>query len=362
MARITTKVTTSGDFPDVFELTDGVQAYREGISDVSSVEAHDLFLNIIEPLRVAVHSYRDEFNVAVNDYMMSNNLLRQMRDTLSPSQRARTQAVEIKDKKKLNNGKRATKNLIATMEKGHSLLLKMRTALTGQQISTKFMIAHEGKTYLIDEVNVPTKLVLSQFGGGTVSNPFSLAYQIDTELMKSKEFLEKAEEISTTEIWQQIYNLKRPYLDEKSKITGKKYPNIFYDSKDAEIYELYAQQKKTDLTLADYTNLRAEMGGGGGYASPFYKIGDVGSIQVKYFNLKKGVKNSTVNFARFSLLRDRFKELEEILSKNDVQDIGQSLMEFFTEKGDNISISQPLTRQVNDLAKKEFAKLFGLLT
>jgi hypothetical protein len=34
------------------------------------------------------------------------------------------------------------------------------------------------------------KLVLSQFGGGTVSNPFSLAYQIDVELMKSKEFLE----------------------------------------------------------------------------------------------------------------------------------------------------------------------------
>ena len=359
MARITSKVTMSGEFPDVFELTDGVQAYREGISDVSSVDAHDLFLNIIEPLRIAVHSYRDEFNVAVNDYMMSNNLLRQMRDTLSPSQRARTDTVEI-NKKKLNNGKKATKNLIATMEKGHSLLLRMRESLTGQQISTKFMIAHGGKVYLIDEANVPTKLVLSQFGGGTVSNPFSLAYQIDVELMKNREFLEKAEEISTTDIWQQIYNLKRPYLDEKSKITGKKYPNIFYDSKDAEIYELYAQQKKTDLTLSDYSSLRASMGGGGGYASPFYKIGDVGSIQVKYFNLKKGTRNSTVNFARFSLLRDRFRELEEILSKNDIQEIGQSLMEFFTEKETNIS--QTVTQDVNNLAKKEFAQLFGLLT
>jgi hypothetical protein len=29
------------------------------------------------------------------------------------------------------------------------------------------------------------------------------------------------------------------------------------------------------------------MGGGGGYASPFYKKGDVGSAQVKYFNIKK---------------------------------------------------------------------------
>lgn len=359
MARITTKVTTSGDFPDVFELIDGVQAYREGISEISPTEAHDLFLNVIEPLRVAVHSYRDEFNIAVNDYMRSNNLLRQMRDTLSPSQRVRTNSVEINEKK-LNNGKKATKNLIATMEKGHSLLLEMRAALTGQQISTKFIITHEGKTYLIDESNVPTKLVLSQFGSGTVSNPFSLAYQIDTELVKSREFLEKAEEISTTDIWQQIYNLKRPYLYEKSKITGKKYPNIFYDSKDAEIYELYAQQKKTDLTLAEYTNLRAQMGGGGGYASPFYKIGDVGSIQVKYFNLKKGVKNSTVNFARFSLLRDRFRELEEILSKNDVQEIGRDLMKFFTEKENNIS--QSLTRQVNNLAKKEFEKLFKFST
>lgn len=353
--RINGKATVSGELPDVFDLTDGVQAYREGITDVSQVSAHDLFLHVIEPLRQAVHSYRDEFNIAVNDYMMSNNLLRQMRDTLSPEQRARTDSVEI-SKKKLNNGKRATKNLIATMEKGHSLLLQMRESLTGQQISTKFVIAHEGKVYQIDESQVPMKLVLSQFGGGTVSNPFSLAYQIDVELMKSKKFLEQAEEITTADVWQQIYNLKRPYLEEKSKITGRKYPNIFYDSKDAEIYELYAQQKKTDLTLSDYTKLRASMGGGGGYASPFYKVGDVGSIQVKYFNLKKGVRNSTVNFARFSLLRDRFKDLEIILSGDDPQEIGRSLMEFFTEKENNIS--QSITQEVNNIAKKEFEKLF----
>jgi hypothetical protein len=72
------------------------------------------------------------------------------------------------------------------------------------------------------------------------------------------------------------------------------------------------------LTVDRYASLRSSLGGGGGYASAFYKIGDVGSTQVKFFNLKKGASKATVNFARFSLLRDRFRQLYEILGDNDV--------------------------------------------
>jgi hypothetical protein len=69
---------------------------------------------------------------------------------------------------------------MATMLKGHSLLLNIRTVLTGQIITTKFIVQTDNGFYEIDEASIPSmNLVLSTFGGGTVSNPFSLAYQLD---------------------------------------------------------------------------------------------------------------------------------------------------------------------------------------
>jgi hypothetical protein len=65
------------------------------------------------------------------------------------------------------------------------------------------------------------------------------------ELLQKLILENKAKKISDKNtIWSIIASLKRPYLDDKkaewaAKGIHREYPNIFFDSKDAEIYELY---------------------------------------------------------------------------------------------------------------------------
>ena len=124
------------------------------------------------------------------------------------------------------------------------MLLDFRYVLTGQKIQTNFIIEVNGKTYLTNESALINSLnfTLSCFGAGTISNPFSLAYVLDRNVEATLQTLleqNEAEIISETDIWRRIYELKRLYLNKKSQITKQQYPNIFYDSKDAEIYTLY---------------------------------------------------------------------------------------------------------------------------
>ena len=336
----------------------GKNLYRQGIDDVAMAHGEDIYTTIINPLRIQVSEYRASFEQDFVAYTQANSLMRKMKNVLNPSKSQRNQEIVL-DKNKYQNRKKATQQLIHTMDRGHSLLLEIRESLTGQKIKTKFYVKTGGKVYIINESNLDPNKVLSVFGGGTVSNPFSVAYEIDKDLLEAKKALKDAEEISTTDIWQTIWNLKRPYLDKKSEETGREYKNVFFDSKDAEIYELLSRQKESLLDLDTYSSYRASMGGGGGYRTAFYKAGDVGDTQVKFFNLDSQ-KKSVVNYGRLSLLRDRFRDLENILLQDDIQKIGYGLIKFFTE--DESRISDDITTAFNQEAKEMIASIFGIST
>lgn len=352
------KVKVSGQVSDVISSDIIDEVYSIGTNDAADWHSSEFYRQTILPLSIEVNSYTHEFNEAVNDYMRENSVLRKMKNSLNTNSRDSSKIGLTRGK--YQNNKKATQQLISTMLKGHSLLKQVREILTGQSINTKFIIQVDEKFYQVKESQIDPNLILSKFGGDTVSNPFSLAYQIDLQMLKDCKILQEENEISNIDILQTIYSLKRPYLDEKSKTTHREYPNIFFDSKDAEIYELYAQQTGNipELDLSEYTMLRKELGGGGGYATPFYKLGDIGSIQVKYFNLSKGQKNTTVNFARFSLLRDRLRQLNEILLLSNPLDMKQELISFFTEKEENISIKTQISREFNKAAQEAINQLF----
>lgn len=335
----------------------GPSIVSEGISEAINFQEEALYQNYIIPWRIQVGDYIKTFDKAFEDYAQANSMLRKMKNVLNPGDTASDEL--IIPKKKYENNKKATKNLINVMNLGHSLLLQIRKELTGQSINTKFIISVNGKTYQIDESKLTPDLVLSQFGAGTVSNPFSLAYQLNIDMIEKLKQNNELEEIGETNLWQLIRSLKRPYLDEKTKVTGRIYKNIFFDSKDAEIYTLYSRADNIEtLTLSEYANLRASMGGGGGYASPFYKSGDVYDTQVKYFNIKRNTSVATVNFVRFSLLRDRMKQLYQILNQSTAQEIGLGLKSFYTEKEKNISTA--INKEFNAAAQEAINQLFNL--
>ena len=360
---INSKAKVSGSIPENFvEVAEVMELYRSGALELNQETSQDFQELVIQPLKSKVMSYCLEFDMVSNSYIKNNSVLSKMRNSImSPKREERAKKIEGITNKSLTEGKKTTQQMIQTMQKGHSLLLEIREALIGSKISTKFIITIDDKTYSIDEKFLSPYLTLSTYGGKTISNTFSLDYKIDRELLQSKEFLENSELISDEEgTWQHIFSLKPNYLKQKSLETGRQYPNIFYDAKDAEIYE-YLIQRQGELSKFgdfEYAQLRKRLGGGGGNASPFYKTGDIGNIQVKYFKIKKGQRDATVNFARFSLLRDRFQQLYDILDKNNIQEIGKELSKFFTEEEYNIS--EEITRQTNREIQQIFNKIFNL--
>jgi len=332
----------SGDF-DFSSLSR--EAYRIATDDESKMIAYDGSA-LIQSFRGVVDRYCNKFEQDFNEYIQANNIMRKMKNALNPDE-VRKERIYASDKQ-LTRNKRATEQFASTMLLGHNLLSQMRETLTGQSIRTKFIIEYEGQLYEVyeDEIQDFAKITIDRFRGeSTNSNPFSLAYQLDAEVLKEHGLLNreaKMDDMQTVDLVQEVWALKPPYLDYKSSITGREYKNIFFDSKDAEIIELLRQEAEEygymSISLARYIQLRKNMGGGGGYASAFYKLGDIGSIQVKFFKFKKQGELVNVNFARFSLLRDRFRQLRDILAMGNTEtEIMQGLKEFFTEKESNIS-------------------------
>lgn len=353
----------SGSAPsDLISQDIGRQMFQMGVPEAANWQSSNLYTQTIAPIRAQLVDYTAEFDNAVQDYMKENSVLRKMKDSLNPSGSNKGNKINIANNK-LNNNKAATKHLKMVMLKGHTLLLNIRQQLTGQDISTKFIVQVEGRTYQISEKDISPDLIFSKFGGGTTSNPFSLAYSISVDMLKAQGLLNDENEITTADVWQQIWALKPEYLEEKKKRWAaqgikRDYPHIFYDSKDAEIYELYQQQTDSPpLTIGEYTSLRASMGGGGGYASAFYKIGDVGSTQVKFFNIKEGAKSTSVNFARFSLIRDRLRQLRDIfVNSTSPQEMKNQLINFFTE--DEGRVSAEVSKEFNRTAKEMLENMF----
>jgi hypothetical protein len=340
------------------------EAYKIGTDEESQEIAYDAS-QMISDFRNTVSNYRNKFETDFNEYTMANSVMRKMKNSLTVSEDIGSRSSHIAiTLKQVNNNKRATTNFIKTMQLGHSLLLQMRETLTGQNIKTKFMIEYEGKIYQVyeDDIQDYIQLTLSRFGGQTVSNPFSLAYQIDAEVLAAQGILNEQNlienAVESINLYQTILDLKPEYLKRKSEITGREYPNIFWDSKDGEILEQLQQEATLEgycsIDIDRYESLRKLLGGGGGYATPFYKLGDIGSVQVKFFKFKNNGNVANVNFARFSLLRDRFKQLDELLSDPTKResDIMEGLQSFFTEK--EALISSEISQRLNQEAKESF--------
>ncbi len=342
------------------------EAYMQLSESGSRAIAYDTN-QMIKDFRQVVSKYRVQFDADFNNYISKNNVMRKIKKSLTVGKNddaTRSQEIAI-SASDFEQNKKATRQFLQTMDLGHSLLLQMRETLTGQKISTKFTLEYNGKLYQIDEDDVPPealRLVPSTFGGGTVSNPFSLAYELDIEVLKCKGLLEQEDsklELIPLNLSDNIMALKPSYLAWKSTQTHRQYPNIYFDSKDAEIFELLQQEVENGqsdgiIALDRYIDLRASMGGGGGYATPFYKMGDIGLKQIKFFKFKNRAKVATVNFARFSLLRDRFQQLESILNKDSTYDIVLGLKDFFTEKEKNIT--PEVSKILNEEAIAEILK------
>lgn len=334
---------------NAFKATKAFQAAsREAVkAQMARVEgeARNLYVPMVKELTGIVQSYIQEFEHTTKEYIQTNNLT-QMAQSLSLNGIRRSEKI-IYTEKEFNKENESTEKMMRVMLKGHTLLLQMRKALTGQNLKTKFYVETDNGLVIVDESKIDMEFTLSKFGAGTVSNPFSLAYNlsktVETQLNALAEQQKKsrahAKEVKIYEQLAQEGGLKRAYLDDKSKVTGREYAHIFFDSKDAEIMNLYFQMAKNggapELTLEWYRQKRSSMGGRGGYASAFYKIGDTGLEQVKFFSIRKNQISRTVNFARFSLLRDRFQELLNILQAEDRKSVLLGLSNFFTEKGEH---------------------------
>lgn len=358
----------NGDIPDIVDSQTGHELYIKGLQEMSNVLAEDIWTEIILPYQKKVDMFVQRFETIAMEYAKENHMINIMTQSLEASKATRSNTITLSKNKYLNH-KRFTEELKQQMNYGHDLLLEIRAAITGQEISTKFMISVDNKTYVIDEKKIKDlSRVFSKFGGGTISNPFSLAYEMDSSIAQYLNNLVaegEAEEISGGDIWTQIWQHKIKYLQELENKNNKKY-NPFYDSKDAEIYMLHAGNPPgggwdiSALTTEKYIALRKEMGGGGGYATAFYKLGDIGLTQVKFFNIHNDTEKVRVNYARFSLIRDQFRKLQKIFHYQSSYQIGQALLGFFTEKSSNILSEDTVTQTLNNAAKQHIRKIFNL--
>lgn len=259
------------------------------------------------------------------------------------------------------------KDFIRTLEKGNILLEYIRKVLTGQTIVTNFTVkGSENEIYLADKSEVPYRLVLSTYGASG-NNFVSLAYDINVSSV-IKDFqtgiIKDMQKITETDIYSQIMIAKEGYLldlEQKAAAKGEKrnYPRR-YDATDAEIFDLLEQRLKGGeikslskaLTVSTYRKMRKSMGGRGGYRTSQTQLGDVGLIQDKLVNQQ----TNQVNFARQTLIRGRFADLNKALMTMNNSEIKNTFLRLFTEKqsrvGDNVS------RMVNREATKMIREIF----
>lgn len=337
--------------------------YKTGIDPVTNQASYD-FGSVLRDFKDVVSSYQRQYEKDFNDFIRENSMLEKMKNSLNPTEN-RSDKIGIKDSD-IQNFNESTKRFAETMHYGHSLLLKMREILTGTKINTKFIVAWNGEYYQVDEEKISPELILTTYGGNTVSNPFSLAYSLSVENESLMNQLNEQNKITDKifngiNLFEEIWNCKLEYLSQLEQQNNRKY-YAYWNSKDSEIYELLKQEIESNmfvsLTTDRYIALRKGMGGGGGYATPFYKAGDIGDTQIKFVSLQNVNKMASVNFARFSLLRDRFVELNKILSNGAKNEILNGLKAFFTEK--ESLITEPINKIYNQRMKEEIDKWFSI--
>lgn len=317
-------------------------------------------LNLLkQDFLAGINQYQQQFEKAFRKFQLDNNSM-DLR-SLNPAKTERSEKL-ILDFNTLNKSEH-NQEMIKILEKGGELLLSFRHILTNQDINTyiyvqtKEGIRQYNKKDLID--NKVLQPIFSSYGAQTVSNPFSLAYEINLDALENIEALNKID--SKDNYYNAIIGtngIKRDYLNKLSQKTNRTYEEVFFDSKDMEIFEYYKKQENMQtLELSIYENLRSMVGGQGGYRSRFYQAGDIGEEQVKLYNFIDGSKQVSAVFYRFSLLRDRLNQLKKILNMKNSATVIKHLTNFFTEKiSDDDSMMLTINKEFSEKAKEELLK------
>lgn len=303
-------------------------------------------------LTTQVTVFLNEYNIAWQGFNKSFNI---------ESAAARQKNIDPKKGYSLGSRKGAIKYataFIKVLEKGELLLHTLRTILTQQSINTTFTIVGKDGVYTTDKKNIPYRLVLSSYGSSG-NNYVSLAYKTNVNQvikdLKNDINNQSFDEISHTNLYSKIWEQKLKYLKQLSIEKNKTY-KPYFDSKDAEIYDLYSQTKSDplSLTLDHYRSLRKSMGGGGGKKTTSLQAGDVGLTQDKLVS----TTNQTVNFARQTLIFNHFLKLQNALQQlhsNPVQ-LKDTLLELFTADS---SVSQEgIIKGYNGSAKYAIEEIF----
>lgn len=333
----------------------------ESFGEIAEINATNLNLFLLQ-LQSIVTNYLQEYENNWLRFEQSFNLKNKIETVSQTTNNLNSAYMKLRNQQ---GSERVAIDFIRTLEKGNYILEYIRQLLTSQTITTNFTIkASDGEIYYTDKSMTNYQLVLSTFGASG-NNFVSLAYDVkinDTITALKSSIDQDIYKITGTDIYARIMEVKDGYLaDLKAKYPKKANSYIpRFDSTDAEIFNLLQQRlKQADisslsraLTVSTYRKMRKEMGGRGGYRTTSTQLGDIGLIQDKLVSQKV----NQVNFARQTLIHNRFKELQRILQTQNMSEIKAGFLRMFTEKqsrvGDNIS------KAVNREAVKMIRELF----
>lgn len=333
------------------------------LKEAGKATAEELSLALTQ-LKQQLANYLPKLQADYTAFLAANRLKRQVANLPKKTDdQSVPQKIASISYSRFNNQRKATLRFIATMEEGYALLHYIRQQVTGQTLTTKFTVHINNHIYVVDSSLIKDlyKPVLSTFGG-TSGSPFSLAYQLNIERFQEAiiEGRKGIEDITENDIYTAIMKVKIPYLATLSALRGRKYRPVF-NSKDAEIFDYMVQSHLSPDWLVEdkYAKLRASMGGGGGYRTSGIKLGDVGLQQDKFFSQK----NSTVNFARYSLIQNNLNNLFNTLTRTSNPEIlTQAFIKMFTERGEFINEEDQVSLVINQEAQEHIRELFSILT
>lgn len=334
---------------------------KESFGEISEINSNNILL-FLQQLKIVIDNYLIEYDKNWARFELSFHIKNRI---LSKSDGEKTSSAYIKLKNQQGD-ELIAKDFIRTLEKGNILLEYIRQVLTNQIITTNFTIkGSENEIYFSEKSNIPYTLVLSTYGSSG-NNFFSLAYNIDVNnaIKSLQENIEQEQyKVTGTDVYSRIMQVKDGYLEVLKKKNPKKAKSYVprYDSTDAEIFNLMNQRLKNGdlnelnkaLTVAAYTRMRREMGGRGGYRTSQTQLGDVGLIQDKMISQRI----NQVNFARQTLIRNRFSDLEKALSSMNNREIKNTFLKLFTEKQSRINDN--ISKMANREAVKNIKELFN---
>lgn len=262
----------------------------------------------------------------------------------------------------------AAKKFAKVLLRGQYILELIRELLTAQSLETIFYIKDPKSNNIkkADKTQISPQIVFSMYGASG-KNFVSLAYHLPNTILKTYNQIEEDSNNLDYQdkIYKKIMDLKPDYLDiiaQRRQRNREDYTERF-DSKDAEIMEMYLQNKDSmlldSLDVGRYDLLRESVGGGGGQRSTMLQSGDIGLTQVKMFG-----SNRDVNFLRQTLVRDSFVEINRALKDlTNIKNLEETFLKIFTNTYKNTSnnIGDIVSETVDAESQKAIVELLNIL-